>query len=60
MTGIAEMSVENIPDEITYEIVRKYIEPERYKTYTEMIRSGRPERVIIRKGPENIISSGFE
>lgn len=60
VTGVAEMWEENVPHEITSEIVRKYVESERYEAYMEMIRSDRPVRGIIRLNPEHIIASGFE
>ncbi|MDA0597596.1 MAG: PPOX class F420-dependent oxidoreductase [Chloroflexi bacterium] len=60
VTGVVEMWTENVPHEVTTEIVRKYKLGDEFEPYMEITRNDRPERGIIRLKPESIVTSGFD
>jgi PPOX class probable F420-dependent enzyme len=60
VSGVVEMWTENVPHEVTTEIVRKYKLGDEFEPYMETVKNDRPERGIIRLKPENIVQSGFD
>jgi len=60
VSGVVDTWTENVPHEVTTEIVRKYKLGDDFEPYMQMVRSERPVRGIIRLKPENIVQSGFD
>jgi PPOX class probable F420-dependent enzyme len=56
VSGVAELSVENMPLEVTTEIVHKYKTPEEFGPYMETVHGRGESRGIIRLKPASIVT----